>query len=196
MADTVVIKDSGQRFAPHPEGSYVMECCDVVDLGEKVDAYPGQPPRLTYKVALVFRSGEAADDGRFYDVSLEATASMNERATLRQFLDQWRGKSYTDEQARGGIPVHKLVGQLAYLTIEHKTSGSGRVYAKIRSTAPAPKGSKLDPMPAWERPAFWAERKAKYAEDAHKFRAGATNGHGTLDEVQDALDDADDDLPF
>ena len=44
----------------------------VIDLGEKVEAFPGMPEKLTHKCALVFRTGEInADTGELIDVAQE-----------------------------------------------------------------------------------------------------------------------------
>jgi len=39
---------------PHPEGQFAATCVDIVDLGERVETYPGSPPRIVRKVVLVF----------------------------------------------------------------------------------------------------------------------------------------------
>ena len=83
------------EFLPHPEGQFVAVCCDVIDLGEKVDDYPGTPPKLSPKCALVFRTGEKnADTSEAIDIAQEYTVSMGEKANLRKALESWRGKPY------------------------------------------------------------------------------------------------------
>jgi len=56
---------------------------------------------------------------------------MNERSGLRRFLESWRGRSYTPDQAAEGVPLHLLEGLSALLTIEHRRSAKGRAYARI-----------------------------------------------------------------
>ena len=195
MADVIEAKQTGQQFEPHPEGQYAVRCVDVIDLGEKLEQFPGSPERLVHKCAIVFQSGEANETGRLHEVSAEMTVSMHEKATLRKLLEDWRGKSYTDEQARAGVPVHKLCGQPALLNVEHKQSGSGRTYAKIHGITPLPKGMAAPELPAYQRPEFWQERKATYAADVAKYKA-KIGLNGDLDTVPEALDDDPDDLPF
>lgn len=194
--DSITVKDEGKKFAPHPEGTFPAVCVDVIDLGERVETWDGKE-KLSYKIALVFDAGEDnADTGERFYIHPEFTASMGQRAALRAFLESWRGKSYTDDQARQGIPVDKLVGAGALLTIEHKTSASGRTYAKVRSVSPLPKGMGAPPANGYARPEFWATRKAEYAEAAARFKA--TTRPTTLADMPEALadDDGDDDLPF
>jgi hypothetical protein len=198
MPDVIEAKHTATQFQPHPEGQFVVRCVDAINMGQKVESFQGAPPKLVQKCVLVFQSGEKNEDGRLHEVSAEMTISMGERANLRKLLEQWRGKSYTDEQARAGVPVHKLVGQPALMTVEHKKSNSGRIYAKISSIAPLPKAMQnaVPELPAYARPAFWQERKDEYATEVSKFLA-AQQSSPAFDDVPDGLgEDDDDDLPF
>src|SRR5882762_9985822 len=120
--DEVTAKDSGGNFTPHSEGQHATLCVDVVNLGVNVEQFPGQEPREVAKVALVFASGERQPDESLTLVTTEMTLSANEKANLRKFLESWRGKSYTAEQAEAGLPVNKLYGQSALVSIEHVTT--------------------------------------------------------------------------
>lgn len=176
MADKLTLKGGeDQKFAPHPEGQYAAVCVDFLDLGPKVEQYGDEPAKLTYKVALVYHTGEMNGD-KPYEVSVEVTASMHEKATLRKLLEDWRGKSYTEDELRHGIPADKLAGVPCLLTVEHKKSGKGRLYAKIRGINPLPKGMPKPELPKYERAAFWEERKAEYAAGAKAFKARESEG--------------------
>ena len=200
MADQVTAKDSGVKFTPHPEGQFVAVCRDVINLGERVEQYQNNPPRIVEKCALVFQTTERnADTGEPHIVSAEFTVSMNEKAGLRLLLEAWRGKSYTDEQAEAGVPVHKLVGQAALISVEHKKSAGGRTYAKIKTIAGVPKGLEVPAMNGYERAEFWTKRKEEYAAEVSKHRAAHAPPKGRDNDFSDfreALDAEDDDLPF
>jgi hypothetical protein len=192
MPDVITAVSTGTSFAPHPEGGFPMVCVDTIDLGEKVEQFPGSPAKIVHKCAVVFQSGEKNEEGRLFDLSAEYTVSMYETAALRKLLEAWRGKAYTEEQAKQGVPVHKLVGQAALIQVTHKTSGKGRTYAKVGSIMPLPKGMSAPTLPAYTRADFWAERKAEYAAEVAKHR-GSQFG----DEYPNEPGDADDtDLPF
>src|SRR5579864_255671 len=110
IADPVVAKGNDSKFRPHPEGQFVGQCVDVIALGESVEEFAGQPQRLVQKCALVFRTGERNEDiGEFIDIAREFTVSMGEKANLRKFMEQWRGRPYTAEQIEAGVPLHKMV---------------------------------------------------------------------------------------
>lgn len=191
MADEVHAQDSGTKsFAAHPEGQFGVLCVDVIALGEKLDQYPGSPPKITTKCAIVFQSDEMNDQQEPHEISAEFTVSMNEKAGLRKFLESWRGKSYTAEQARQGVPVHKLEGQAGLLSVEHKLSAKGRTYAKIKSISPLPKGM-VAPTPNYVRGEYWETRRKQYAEEVSAYRAKAASSH---DDYVEMLED--EDLPF
>lgn len=198
MPDHVTARDSATQFTPHPEGQFGMVCVDCIDLGERVKRFKAEKPYLAFCVSLVFQSGEENDDGKLHEINREFTVSMGKKANLRAFLESWRGKSYTEEQAREGVPLHKLVGQAALVSVEHKANADGsRVYANIRSISPLPKGMVAPTLPAYERPPYFATRAAKYAEEVEAYRASmGVHGGGADADYPAPFDESGDDLPF
>jgi hypothetical protein len=200
--DSTTAKDSGTSFAAHPEGQYAMVCVDVVNLGTNIEQFPGQDAKEVDKAALVFASGERQEDKTLTVVTVEMTLSMNEKANMRKFLESWRGKSYTPEQAASGVPLHKVQGQTALVSVEHILTKRGRKFAKVRSIAPLPK--KMDAPDAgvleeYERPKFLEDKKAEYAKALAKYRqdvhADVDQSVGEYPDDFDQTDDTDD-LPF
>lgn len=194
MADNVVVKEVPRPI--HEEGQYVALCVDCVDLGEYVVDYPNQDKYLAQKCALVFRTGETNEEtGEPIDISQDFAVSMSDRGNLRKFLESWRGKKYTDEQRREGVPLAKLVGQHALLSIVHKESKQGRKYAVILSASPVPKQLKdaLPEFTAYVRAPYWVDRKKANVDAATKFRAESAP-HSQHDSPLD--DEPENDLPF
>lgn len=191
MGDNVVAQDKGSGFTPHDEGQFAAACADVVALGQRVEQYPGKPARVVEKCALVFLT---SSDGETKDVSVEFTVSMNERAGLRQFLESWRGKSYSAEQAAAGVPLNKLEGHGALISVEHKRSQKGRTYAKIKTISPLPQGLTAPDVSGYQRAPFWAERKKAYTEEAERFRQTVARSEPEM--VPPDEDDDDSSLPF
>lgn len=200
--DVVTVKDDGQKFKPHPEGQYPASCVDVIHCGEVVKSYPGSADYVAEEVAVVFWTGERNDEvDAMHEATARMTISMGRKANLRKFLEDWRGKSYSDDEAMAGVPLHKLVGHNALISVEQKKSGAGRVYATIKSIAPLPKGLQVPELPDYERPKFWEERKksnaaAVAAWKAENSRATAPVTTESFDDFPEALDAEDDDLPF
>lgn len=197
--DAVTAKATLSQYDPHPEGQPAMVCVDCINLGERVKAFKGEAAYLASTAALVFQSGERNADGHLHEVTAEFTISMGKKANLRKFLESWRGKTYTEEQALAGVELHKLVGHPALVSVEHRTSQQGRTYANIASIAPLPKGMPKPDLPPYERPAFYAERIAKYAEEARAFKAAAQAQHTEPESLEDmpaSLAEGDDGLPW
>lgn len=206
MADKITVRDSSKSgsFAPHPEGTFASVCVDVIDLGERVEKWQDEE-KLSYKIALVFDAGEKnPETGDSFLIHPEFTASMNERASLRAFLESWRGRGYTKDEAHTGIPVDKLVGAKALITVEHKVSGAGRTYAKVRGVSPLPKVMPAPDVNGYKRPDFWAQRKEEYAravalwKEMHASRQPLAQAPiEGMDEYPAALRDEDPDgIPF
>ena len=202
MPDQITATATPSTFKAHDEGQFVAQCVDCINLGEKVQDFPGTKPYLAPTCALVFRTGERnTETGEYIDVSKEYTVSMGEKANLRKDLQQWRGKAYTPEQIEAGVPLDKLTGNHALLTVSHRVSGKGRTYANITAIVgiPAQMKAAVTKYTDYTRAEFWETRKAEYAEAAAKFRAENAPPKAKNDDFEDfpgALADTDDDLPF
>ncbi len=199
MSDTITAKGSDSKFKPHPEGQYVGVCVDTIDLGDNVETFAGMPPKLAHKCVLVFRTGERNEaNGEYIDIGREFTVSMGEKANLRKFLEQWRGKAYDTNAIEAGVPLHKLTNQPGLLTVSHKTSGQGRTYANITACVGVPKQMKdgIGTYTDYKRAEYWDEKKKAYADAVRKFRAHDTPASGDEFDDSQAADDVDDGLPF
>lgn len=208
MADQVVAKVTGGSdadFEPHPEGPRIAICADVIALGERVKEYTGKGTNNTHirdMVQLVFVTGLRKANDALHEVGPEFYISMSDRAGLRKFLEQWRGRAYKDDELDAGVPLHKLAGQPAFISVAHKKSKAGRTYAVVQSIMPVPKDMQLPPIQLsdYKRGAYWEERKAKYKAEVAQYRASLA--HAAPDEDFDGYSDGgsnappDDDLPF
>lgn len=193
MSDTIVA--TGKASVIHPDGQFVAQCVDCINVGEKVEEYNGSKEVLQ-KCVLVFRTGELnPETGESLDISKEFTVSMGEKANLRKFLEMWRGKQYTNEQVKEGVPLHKLTGNYGLITVAHKVSGKGNLYAIIAACVGIPKQLEANKpvFGQYTRADFWEKRKKEYAAAVAEFRKTVPTGNGAL---PTALQDEDDDLPF
>lgn len=199
-ADTINAKASDSKFKPHPEGQFVAQCVDTIDLGEKVEKYQDQPARLTHKCVLVFRTGQVNQEtGEAQDIAREFTVSMGEKANLRAFLESWRGKKYTEEQVEEGVPLHKLANQFALISVGHNKGANGKTYANIVTVAGVPEMMRkaLPTFAGYERDEWWTKRKKEYADESRKFKqdAGVNPDSDDFDGFESDAD-LDDDMPF
>lgn len=176
MPDTITAKNSDTKFKSHPEGQFIGVCVDTIDLGNRVEEFAGKPKKLSPKCTLVFRTGERNEQtGEYIDISREFTVSMGDLANLRKFLEQWRGKPYTAEQIAEGVPLHKLTGNPALLSVAHRISGKGRSYANITACVGVPKqmAKGIGAYTDYTRDEYWQEKKDAYAAEVRAFRSAS-----------------------
>jgi hypothetical protein len=131
---------NASKFEPTPEGSHAAVCCRIIDLGTQQSTFSGKVT-MKRQVMLVFElfSEERRHDGRPHTISKVYTWSMSEKATLRQDLEAWRGRKFTnDDFGRYGFSLESLLGKACLITVmqEHK---NGETYARISSITRLPK---------------------------------------------------------
>ncbi len=112
------------NFTPCPDGVHNAVLVDVVDLG-MCDTQFGPKHKLT----LVWQVEEKMESGKPFLVSKRYGASLHKRSTLRKDLKSWRGRDFTDEEAKE-FELDDLVGVNAQLVIEHNEH-EGTIYANV-----------------------------------------------------------------
>jgi len=193
QADDIVAKDTGGGdYERPPEGGHATVCADVIDLGFRFNPKFG---KIEHKCAIVFQLGQQSEKtGKRFEIASIFTVSFHEKANLRKFLSQWRGKSYGEDEAQAGAPLKKLQGNPAYITIEHKPVGD-KVYANVIGITKLPVGLPILEPEDYVRSERWKKGSLTEAE-AEKFKAAGveqpTERH--LPDLE-AIED-DDDLPF
>lgn len=198
MSDPITARGSESKFKTHPDGQFVGQCVDTINLGEHVHTFAGDESYLEQRCVLVFRTGELNEETNEYiDLWREFTVSMSDKANLRKFLEQWRGKEYTPEQIEAGVPLDKLTGNSGLLTVAHRKSGKGKTYANITACVGIPKqmAGSVTNYPDYTRADFWATKKKEYADEVAKFKADTINGSEKND-IPATQTDEDDSLPF
>lgn len=165
-ADNIVARDEGGTFERPPADGYSAVCVDVIDLGYFFDP---KWKKVTHRCAIVWQLDCRDSKGKLFEIAQRYTVSMGEKAYLRRDLSAWRGKSYTDEEAKAGAPLAKLVGVPAYITVEHNKSGD-KTYANVVGITKLPKGlTPLEPE-NYVRSEHWKKGDINEAEK-QKFAA-------------------------
>lgn len=105
----------------------------MVDCGIQ-EGYQGKPQRkvyirwevpderVSYEKDGVQHEGPCSI-GKFY------TLSLSEKATLRKDLENWRGKTFSDAEAKG-FNIVAVLGKSCQLMVTHSESG-GKTYANV-----------------------------------------------------------------
>lgn len=142
-----VASDSGGgNFKRVPQGVFIGRCYSLIDMGTQLtNGQYGE--KMQHKLKISWELFGEDEDGQPLTVdvdghpmpmtiSKEYTVSLHEKARLRLDLAAWRGKDFTDEEARG-FDISKLVG--AYCMVNVTTSETnGKTYSNVAGLTPLP----------------------------------------------------------
>lgn len=190
MAITVEYKEAG-KFVLAPAGLFQGVCCEVLDLGFSDKTFKGKDDqgneienkRTVHEYQYVFQLNKVDDEtGKRYEVrSRPMNLNLADKATLRDFLRQWRGHDLTDaEKLPPGVDI-ELVGRNAMINVIHNKVGD-KTYANIASITPLMEGlAEIQPL-----------NYESHQEQVTKARAqganGATNGSQAAAPAVNAID--------
>jgi len=143
-----IASDSGNggNFKRVPQGVFIGRCYSLIDLGTQfTDGAYG--PKSQHKIRIsweLFGEDEAGApltievEGKDMPLTISKsyTVSLHEKAGLRRDLAAWRGKDFTDDEAKA-FDVSKLVG--AYCMVNVTTSETnGKTYSNVAGLTPLP----------------------------------------------------------
>ena len=134
----------GGDFKSVPAGSYVAVCDMVVFLGLQPGS--GKFPEPKFQIYIRFEIPservEFEKDGKKFNlptvIGQTYTASMSEKANIRKHLEGWRGKQFTDNEAKS-FDVGSILGKCCMLSVVEKTTDKG-TYSNIASMSALPRG--------------------------------------------------------
>ena len=187
--DAATAKAGDKAYSLAPEGQWQFVCVDGISLG--LHPNPSFNGKIEEKYALIFQIDEInPDTGKRFELAQRFTLTMGKKANLRKFLGQWRGRSYTEDEAKAGAPLAALEGVNGFVVVEHKPSKDGeKTYANILSVSPLPKGTKKIVAVGYSRDEYWATVQAKAV-------APQESAPSDFEDFPSALADESDDLPF
>jgi hypothetical protein len=153
-----VASDSGGgNFKRVPAGAYIGRCYSLIDLGTQLSS--GQyGEKMQHKIRIAWELFGDDENGNPLIVEVEGkdmpmtisksyTVSLHEKAGLRKDLAAWRGRDFTDDEAKA-FDVSKLVG--VYCMVNVTTSETnGKTYSNVAGLTPLPgalKNSKPEPV--------------------------------------------------
>mgnify|MGYP003419938511 FL=1 len=174
MADKIMLGEGAAAAPPReqpPIKSTIAVLMDVIDLGLRVEDFPGKPAKLSPKVQLVWWSIDKDSQGNYFELSKEYTNSYFESAKLRKHIAAWVGRALTDAEAKA-FDLTSLVGKPCQLSVVAKLAKNGNVYANVDAVTQLHEllVPQIPQMPPYERKEFWASRKQEYADAAAEFK--------------------------
>jgi hypothetical protein len=134
----------GSNYEPIAAGTYAARCYQMIHIGTAEENILGQVKklnkvRITWELPTETKVFKEENGEQPHVISKEFTLSMNEKATLRKFLEGWRGKAFTEKEAES-FDITVLLGKPCMLSIIHKQAKNGNTYAEISSVSSVPKG--------------------------------------------------------
>jgi len=131
-------------------GNYAARCYQMIHIGTVKENILGEEKilnkvRIGWELPTELKVFDQEKGEQPLVISEEFTLSMHEKSKLRKFLASWRGKDFTEDEAKC-FDVTKLVGAACMLNIIHKPSKKDPtiIYAVIGSVSPIPKGLVVD----------------------------------------------------
>lgn len=146
------------NFKTVPAGVFIGRCFELIDLGTQTNETGQYAGNSAHKIKIGFELFGDDEEGNPLTIEVDGkempltitkdyTVSLHEKANLRKELEAWRGKAFTEEEAKG-FDVSKLIGAYAMINVTHKTNSQGKVRANISGLSPLPSALKSSkPIP-------------------------------------------------
>lgn len=137
---------------PIEAGLHIARCYKMVQIGTVSENVLGkitimQKVRIGFEfpeLTKVFNEEKGPQPLVFEQ---EYTLSMGEKANLRKMLTSWRGKPFSEDEAKA-FDITKLIGVPCLINITHKASKSdpAKLYEQISGITPLMKGQTCPPQ--------------------------------------------------
>ena len=127
-----------------PAGMHLARCYSMIEIGTIEVDYQGDiknqhKVQLTWEFPTELRVFDKSKGEQPMVMSKTYTLSMHEKATLRLHLESWRGKGFSEDEAKG-FDITKLLGVSCMINVTHNVSTKGNKYANISAITPLAKG--------------------------------------------------------
>jgi len=171
----IIAKSSGENFENEllPAGSHIAVCYGMIDMGTQETTFNGEKKqkrqvRIVWELSELKKVFDESKGEEPFSAGKTFTLSMSDKASLRKFIEGWRGKGYTKEEAEA-VDITVLLGVPCMLNIVNGTNQEGKEYASIASAAMMHKSI---PKPQQHNPSYFFSLdefdQAKY-DSLHKW---------------------------
>lgn len=131
-----------------PSGNYIARCWQMIEIGTVEEEIMGDKKtlkkvRIGWELPTELKVFREENGEQPLVISKEYTLSLHEKSSLRKDLKSWRGKDFTEDEAKS-FDITKLLGVPCMLNIIHKPSkrDASRFYEEISGITSLPKGMK------------------------------------------------------
>lgn len=129
-----------------PTGNYIARCYKMIHIGTVEEVILGDKKilnkvRIGWELPTELRVFNEEKGEQPLVIDKEFTLSLYEKSALRGVLKSWRGKDFTEEEAKC-FDITKLLGVQCMINIIHKPSkrDASKVYEEIAGITAVPKG--------------------------------------------------------
>jgi hypothetical protein len=167
-----IIADEGASFELMEPGNYPAILCEFVEIGTVMTSFQGGPEKPVKKIMLGFeipseRVKFGDEPERAQLIRMEFSQYLSPKASLRGFLNAWRGKDLTEDELKG-FNLLSLMGASGLLNVGHKPGTGknvGKTFYEALGMSRLPKGS-AKPEP------FTAQRVLTYRKWSWEIYSG------------------------
>ena len=142
----IATDSGGGNFKRVPPGAYIGRCYSLVDLGTQLTT--GQyGEKLQHKLRIGWELFGEDEEGKPLTIDVDGkempltitkgyTVSLHQKAGLRRDLAAWRGRDFTDEEAKA-FDVAKLLGAYCMVNVTASET-NGKTYSNVAGLTPLP----------------------------------------------------------
>ncbi len=144
----MIIQQKPKQSKQCPADNHVARCIQLIHYGTIKKEFQGDikyndTVRIVWETPneqTVFAEGKPEQP---YTLGKEFKISLHEKASLRKFIESWRGATLTDAEAKK-FDLSSLLGQPCMLNVTHTTK-EGSTWANIAAISKLPKGLECPP---------------------------------------------------
>lgn len=143
--------ETGDFVSVEP-GTYVARCYSMIEIGTIEAEFNGEKKKqkkvsITWELPTEMAVFHEERGPEPFVVSKTYSLSMHEKSTLRRDLESWRGKGYTDGEAKR-FDITKLLGQPCLISVIHQQGkiDPAKTYTVISSISKIMKGYECPPQ--------------------------------------------------
>lgn len=144
---SIVSSQGESDFTPLPAGTYIGRCYQVINLGLQA-AGPWEPKNKHYigfevpAERITWKDKEGIEHEGPAIIGARYTSSLSPKAILRQQLETWRGRVFTEAEL-AKFDLFNLIGAPAMISVVHSEDGK---YANITGLMRLPQGMVCPPV--------------------------------------------------
>lgn len=143
----IVSNEGSYERVPIPTGTHAARCVGMVEIGTVTTEWEGKEKqqrkvRLTWELVneqKTYEDKEGKEVTKNHIISKTYTALLSDKSKLREHLNSWRGKPFTEEEAKA-FDITKVLGHACILTIIDHTSKAGKTSQVISGIGSTMKG--------------------------------------------------------